>query len=54
MHETHTFTDLHHIQFTETFSENEIIVDDALEQFAAADPKRTQRTRVCVCVSSID
>ena len=37
VHEIDSFTDLHHVQFTKTFSENEIIVDHTFEQFATGD-----------------
>ena len=31
MHKTDSFTDLHHVQFTQTFSQDEPIIDDTFE-----------------------
>ena len=45
VHEIHSFTDLHHVQFTQTFSENEIIVDYTFEQFATGDSTKERTDR---------
>jgi hypothetical protein len=43
VHEVDALADLHHVQFAETFRQDEIVVDDAFEQFAAVDPVTRRR-----------
>lgn len=45
VHEIDSFTDLHHVQFTKTFSENEIIVDHTFEEFATGDSTKETTVR---------